>query len=40
MRAFDSVASIKKVGEKANLKPWFHTEIISVIQKRQTILKV
>ena len=34
MRANDSAASTKKVGMKATLKPWFHTEIISAIQKK------
>ena len=34
MRAIDSVLPIKKVRGKANSKPWFDSEIILAIQKR------
>ena len=37
MRAIDSVVTIKTVVVEANLKPWFYTEIISAIHKRDKL---
>ena len=37
MRAIDSVVTIKTVVVEANSKPWFYTEIISAIHKRDKL---
>ena len=37
MKPIDSVAPGKKVRVKANLKPWFDTEIILAIQQRDKL---
>lgn len=37
MKAIDSITPIKKVRMKANSKPWFNTEIISVVQKKDKL---